>query len=133
MNTEVRDDCLYSKTYEWARKNEDGNWVIGLTPFAVDQLGYITMVDIEVSDIDMIEAGSEIGTIKSVKTLSDIYTPVTGAVIAVNERLVDEPELINESPWEKGWLLILEPEKDDEYATRDCISPEEYSKEINDK
>lgn len=130
MNTEVKDDYLYSKTHEWAKKNEDGNWVIGLTPFAIDQLGDITMVDIHVTDIDMIEAGSEIGTIESVKTLSDIYTPVTGAVVAVNKTLLDQPELLNESPWDDGWLLILEPEKDDEYATRDCISPEEYSKQI---
>jgi len=130
MNTEVRNDCLYTPTHEWARKNKDGNWVIGITPFAVDQLGDITMIDIYVCNIDSIEAGSEIGTIESVKTLSDLYTPVTGSVIAINKDLINQPELINESPLDKGWLLIIEPEQDDEYATHDCISPEEYSKLI---
>ena len=128
---EVREDCVYSREHEFARKEADGTYTIGITPFAINQLGDITLVGIDIDVGSSIEAGSEIGTIESVKTLSDLYSPITGVVVAINEELEDNPELVNDSPWEDGWLIRMKPESEEAekegYTTRDCISPQEYS------
>ncbi len=97
---------LCSRTHEWAL--EDGNTVIiGLTDYGVEQLGEIVFVELP-------EVGSEFtknevfATIESVKAASEIYMPVSGKIIEVNEELINSPELINEDVWEKGWLVKVE-------------------------
>lgn len=105
---DVKDDRKYTKDHEWA-KTEGKEVVVGITAFAVDQLGDITLVNIDVKPGDSVEAGKAFGTIESVKTLSDLFAPVSGKVTRVNAALVDAPELVNEDCWSKGWMIALEP------------------------
>ena len=105
---EVKTDRLYSKDHEWALV-KDGEVVIGITAYAVDQLGDVTLVAIDVKEGDVLEAGKTFGTIESVKTLSDLYAPISGKVLRINKDLDSNPELVNEDCWEKGWMLALEP------------------------
>jgi len=105
---EVKTDRLYSKDHEWALV-KDGEVVIGITAYAVDQLGDVTLVAIDVKEGDVLEAGKTFGTIESVKTLSDLYAPIGGKVLRINKDLDSNPELVNEDCWEKGWMLALEP------------------------
>jgi glycine cleavage system H protein len=107
-SVQTLDDRKYTKEHEWARE-EDGQVMIGISAFAVEQLGDITLVDLDVGVGDEVRAGEAFGTLESVKTLSDLYAPVSGKVIEVNEALENEPELVNEDPWDKGWMLTIEP------------------------
>jgi glycine cleavage system H protein len=105
------DDLRYTKDHEWARK-EDNAVTIGVTAFAVEQLGDITLVDLpEVGDA--VKAGESFGTIESVKSVSDLYAPVAGKVVKINEDLEDKPELVNEAPYGDGWMVTLELEGDE--------------------
>ena len=97
----------YTKDHEWAKV--DGNRVtVGITGFAVEQLGDITLVNIDAKVGDEIAAGKTFGTIESVKTLSDLYAPVSGKVVAVNKDLDAKPELVNEDCYDKAWMIVLE-------------------------
>lgn len=107
-SVQTLDDRKYTTEHEWARE-EDGQVAIGITAFAVEQLGDITLVSLDVGVGDEVRAGEAFGTLESVKTLSDLYAPVSGKVVEVNEALENEPELVNEDPWEKGWMITIEP------------------------
>jgi glycine cleavage system H protein len=101
-------DLRYTKDHEWARKNAGGTITVGVTAFAVDQLGDITQVDLpEVGAL--IKAGDSLGTIESVKSVSDLFAPVSGKVAAINEQLADRPELVNESCYGDGWMVEIAP------------------------
>ncbi|OQX68789.1 MAG: glycine cleavage system protein H [Sorangiineae bacterium NIC37A_2] len=107
----VPEDRRYTKDHEWAKP--DGQAVvIGITAFAVDQLGDVTLVSIDVKEGDQVTKGKIFGTIESVKTLSDLYAPVSGKVVRRNASLEDQPELVNEDPWDKGWMIAIEPSDD---------------------
>lgn len=97
----------YTKDHEWARKN-DSSITIGITAFAVDQLGDITLVDLPEVGED-VASGETCGTIESVKAVSDLYAPITGQVVSINEDLEDSPELVNEDCYGKGWMIEIEP------------------------
>ncbi len=104
----VPEDRRYTKDHEWAKP--DGQAVvIGITAFAVDQLGDVTLVSIDVKEGDQVTKGKIFGTIESVKTLSDLYAPISGKVVRKNGSLDDQPELVNEDPWDKGWMIAIEP------------------------
>lgn len=120
-------DLLYTEEHEWV-KADDGSYIIGITDFAQDQLGDIVFVELpEVGDT--VTKGDSIGSIESVKTVSDFYAPVTGKVVAVNETLEDEPELINSNPYDIGWILKLtEVEEADVTA---LLSSEDYEKGLD--
>ena len=106
--TDVRSDRRYTKDHEWAK--QDGDTVlIGVTAFAVDQLGDITLVNLDVKPGDTVHAGKAFGTIESVKTLSDLFAPVGGKVVRINEKLESEPEIINDDCYERGWMIAIEP------------------------
>ncbi|WP_290917927.1 glycine cleavage system protein GcvH [Halodesulfovibrio sp.] len=99
------ENILYNKSHEWANI-EGEEATIGITSFAQEQLGDITFVELpEVGDT--LEAGDEMGSIESVKAASELYIPVGGEVIAVNEALEDTPEKVNEEPFEGGWLIKI--------------------------
>ncbi len=99
----IPQDLLYDKTHEWA-KIEGEIVTIGITHFAQEQLGDLTYV--ELPDVgDTFSQGNEIGSVESVKAASEIYTPVAGEVVEVNEALEDAPEKVNEEPYGAGWLL----------------------------
>ncbi|EDO1224171.1 glycine cleavage system protein GcvH [Listeria innocua] len=120
-------DLLYTEEHEWV-KAEDGSYIIGITDFAQDQLGDIVFVELpEVGDT--VTKGDSIGSIESVKTVSDFYAPVTGKVVAVNETLEDDPELINSNPYDTGWILKLtEVEEADVTA---LLSSDDYEKGLD--
>ena len=100
-------DLKYTKDHEWTKV--DGKRItVGITAFAVEQLGDITLVNLDVKVGDEIAAGKTFGTIESVKTLSDLYAPVSGKVVAINKELDAKPELVNEDAYGKGWMVIIE-------------------------
>lgn len=103
---EPRDDRKYTREHEWARLS-NGEVVVGITSFAVQQLGDVTLVNIDVAVGDRVEAGKPFGTVESVKTLSDLFAPVSGQVSRINHQLVEHPELLNQDPWEAGWMIAI--------------------------
>jgi glycine cleavage system H protein len=106
--TDVKDDRKYTKDHEWALE-KDGEYVVGISAFAVDQLGDVTLVNIDVKVGETVAVGKAFGTIESVKTLSDLYCPVAGKVVAVNAVLEEKPEAINEDCWGEGWMIVIAP------------------------
>ena len=107
-SSDVKTDRRYTKDHEWA-KDDGKDVVIGITAFAVDQLGDITLVNLDVKPGDAITAGKAFGTIESVKTLSDLFAPISGKVTRVNGELENKPELVNEDCWDKAWMIAIEP------------------------
>ncbi len=105
---EVKADRRYTKDHEWA-KTDGGTIVVGITAFAVDQLGDITLVNIDVKPGDTLTAGKAFGTIESVKTLSDLFAPVSGKIERINAELETRPELVNEDCYEKAWMIAITP------------------------
>lgn len=101
-------DCKYTKSHEWAKAEDDGTVLVGITEHAQDALGELVYVELPEMDAD-VEAGESIAVVESVKAASDIYTPIAGKVIAVNEELDGAPEFVNEEPHGKGWLFRLQP------------------------
>ena len=115
------ENLLYSKSHEWTKVDGD-EVTIGITSYAQEQLGDITFVELpEVGD--NLEAGDELGSIESVKAASELYVPVSGEVVAVNEDLEDTPEKVNESPFEGGWLVKIKLSSDPE----GLLSASEYA------
>jgi glycine cleavage system H protein len=112
----------YSKEHEWV-KVEDEGCVLGITDFAQQELGEVVFV--ELPEIGQsFSADDEIGTIESVKAVAEVYTPLTGEIVAVNEALVESPELVNDDPHGKGWLVRIRPSKQDEIDA--LMSAEQY-------
>jgi len=102
--SKIIDGLYYSESHEWV-KVEGGVAVIGISDYAQAELGDITYVDI--ADVDEIAAGEEFGALESVKASSDVYSPVSGKVVATNEELLDAPEKVNEDPY-GSWLIKVE-------------------------
>ena len=100
-------DLKYSKEHEWVRSESDSVVVMGITEFAQDSLGDVVFVEIPDVDAELTQ-GEKMGEIESVKAVSDLYSPVSGKVIKRNESLIDNPELVNEGPFEQGWMLKVE-------------------------
>ncbi|HVY46320.1 MAG TPA: glycine cleavage system protein GcvH [Minicystis sp.] len=113
---EVKGDRRYTKDHEWA-KEEGGAVLVGITAFAVDQLGDVTLVNLDVKPGDEILAGKAFGTIESVKTLSDLFAPVSGTIERVNGDLENKPELVNEDCWGKAWMIAVTPKDKGELAS----------------
>lgn len=102
--SDIPADLKYIETHQWVRVDADGTATVGITDFAQEQLGDV--VFIEVPDIGAtVNGGEEAGVAESVKSASDVFSPVTGEVIAVNEKLEDEPEIVNEDPYGDGWMF----------------------------
>lgn len=106
MMTEER---LYSKDHEWILPLGENTVRVGITAYAVEQLGDIVYVEVPEIDAE-VSVGSEMGTVESIKSASEIFSPVTGLIIAVNEELEDGPELVNDSPYEEGWFAEIQLE-----------------------
>lgn len=127
--TDIKDDRRYTKDHEWARR--DGSAIlVGITAFAVDQLGDITLVNVDVKVGDDLAAHKAFGTIESVKTLSDLFAPLAGKVVRVNAALVDKPELINDDCWDAGWMIAIEPS--DAGAFDALLSAGDYAKHVEE-
>lgn len=116
MSANFPSELKYTKDHEWA-KTEGGDILIGITQFAVEQLGDITLVNLDVKVGDKIEAGKPFGTIESVKTLSDLFAPVSGTIARVNDALVNKPELVNEECYAGAWMIAITPSNPADLAT----------------
>ena len=119
-------DLRYTHDHEWLRA-VGAAWRVGITQFAVDQLGDITLVDLP-RDGDLVTKGQRFGTIESVKSVSDLYAPVSGRVTAVNARVKDEPELVNGEPYGEGWMIELEPT--DKAEMDELLTPDAYTAHV---
>jgi glycine cleavage system H protein len=115
MSDKVPEGLRYTKDHEWA-KVSPGEVTVGITGFAVEQLGDITLVSLDVKAGDEVTAGTTFGTIESVKTLSDLYCPISGTIVKVNAELETKPELINEDSYGKGWMVVIAPKDTAETA-----------------
>ena len=100
-------DLRYTHDHEWLRAQGTA-WRVGITQFAVDALGDITLVDLP-KEGDEVTKGQRFGTVESVKSVSDLYAPVSGRVTAVNAALKDAPESVNTEPYGNGWMIDIEP------------------------
>lgn len=124
--SKILQGLLYQESHEWVKKVSEDEVLIGITDYAAEQLGSVVFVDIpEVGD--QLVAGEEFGAVESVKAASDIYAPVTGEVIEMNEDLVGEPELVNEDAY-ANWFIKVKLENKEELEN--LLSPEEYKKII---
>lgn len=107
-------DLKYNKTHEWVRADGGGIYTVGITEHAQELLGDMVFVDLPVVGSE-VSAGDDCAVAESVKAASDIYAPMTGTIIEINNDLVDAPELINESPYENGWLFRIQVENEQAY------------------
>jgi glycine cleavage system H protein len=124
----VPSELKYSKEHEWVKV--EGNTVtIGITEYAQGELGDIVFVELPEVD-DEINEGDTFGSVESVKTVSELYAPVSGKVLESNEELEDSPEFVNESPYEKAWMVKVE--LSDESQLEELMSAEQYSEMIGE-
>lgn len=100
-------DLRYSEEHEWV-KTEDGKVRIGITHFAQSELGDIVFVELPQVGDELV-ADQPFGSVESVKTVSELYAPISGKVVEINEELEESPEFVNESPYEKAWMVVVEP------------------------
>ncbi len=101
------DDLRYTREHEWARR-KGKNLVVGVTEFAQDQLGDV--VYLELPDVgDVVKKGDAFGVVESTKAVSELFAPISGTIVEVNDPLVDAPETVNEDPYEEGWMVVIEP------------------------
>lgn len=121
--TDVPDDRRYSKEHEWARER-DGRVVVGITDYAQEQLGDVVFVGLPEAGSE-VQAGQPLGEVESTKSVSDVYSPVSGTVAQKNAEVESTPELINSDPYEKGWLVVIEGESLD---LEGLMSADEYKK-----
>jgi glycine cleavage system H protein len=114
---------LYTEEHEWLRQEEDGSVTIGITDHAQVALG--DLVYVELPDVGQeVDAGGEMAVVESVKAASDVYAPIAGEILEVNEDLADDPEVINSDPYGDGWIVRMQPSEDlDEDA---LMSPDDY-------
>jgi glycine cleavage system H protein len=121
-------DLRYSEEHEWVKT--EGNTVrIGITHFAQSELGDIVFVELpEVGDT--VTADEPFGSVESVKTVSELYAPVSGKVVEINEELNDSPEFVNESPYEKAWMIVIEPT--DASEVDKLMTAEQYEEMVNE-
>lgn len=124
----VPNDLQYTKTHEWIRDDDD-YFTVGITDFAQSQLSDLTYVELPTVN-DVVEVGDEVAVLESVKAASDIYAPVSGVITAVNDLLVDHPELVNNDPYGDGWIFKIKPDKPDDIE--DLLDAEQYEESIPD-
>ena len=105
----VPEDRRYSKEHEWALTETDGSVLVGITEFAQHELGDVVYVELPKPG-DRVAQNAHMGEVESVKAVSELFSPVTGEVIAVNDDARNAPELVNESPYDKGWLIRVQPD-----------------------
>lgn len=121
--TNIPTDLRYSTEHEWVAAHTDGRVKIGVTAVATESLGEIVFIDLpKVGSI--VKVGAACGEIESTKSVSDLYSPVAGAVLEVNDAVDNDPSLLNEDPYDRGWLFVVEVT-----AEGPLLSPEEYASE----
>jgi glycine cleavage system H protein len=122
-------DLLYTNDHEWLRREDDGSVSIGITDHAQSALGDLVYVELPEVGLEIDEAG-EMAVVESVKAASDVYAPIGGSIVAVNEDLADDPEKINTDPYGDGWIVRVKPSASiDESA---LMSPDDYQTFLDD-
>ena len=124
----VPDDLRYTADHEWARP-EEGRIRIGITDYAQDALGDVVFVQLPEPG-SKVEAGASFSEVESTKSVSDVYAPVDGTVVAVNEELADAPQRLNEDPYGEGWICLIEPS--DPASVDALLTPQAYGELIGD-
>ncbi|WP_230656806.1 glycine cleavage system protein GcvH [Psychrobacter sp. I-STPA10] len=120
-------ELKYVASHEWLRLEDDGTITVGITEHAQDLLGDIVFVELpEVGAT--VAADDEVAVVESVKAASDVYAPITGEIVAINESLEDEPEIINSDPYGDGWFFKIKPDNIDDYES--LLTAEEYQNEL---
>lgn len=124
MINKIPNELRYTRTHEWVRVEDDGSVVVGITDHAQSTLGELVFVDFP--DMDHIgHAGDDVCVVESVKAASDIYMPVSGKIIAVNEDLEEAPNLVNSDPYGDGWLFKIQPIDIEEFS--ELLDADAYS------
>jgi len=104
---EFPEDLRYTREHEWTRR-KGGQYVVGITDFAQHQLGDVVYV--ELPDVgDPVKKGESFGVVESTKAVSELFSPLSGKIVEVNDPLADAPETVNEDPYEEGWMIVIEP------------------------
>lgn len=124
----ITEKILCSKSHEYILKNDDNTYTVGLTDYAVEQLGDIVFLELPENGSEF-KKGETFATVESVKAASEIYMPVSGKVVEINETLADAPETLNEDSYEKGWLVKIEA-TGDESEQSDLLEYEDYKEEL---
>lgn len=117
------EDLKYTKEHEWARLEQDDVVTVGITDYAQESLGEIVFVEL-IDEGAQVSQGEAFGVVESTKAVSDLYAPVSGTVIEVNDTLLDSPSLINEDPYEDGWMIRIE--MNDPKELEKCLNVSEY-------
>lgn len=121
------EDLKYTSEHEWVRNNGDGTATVGVTDFAQSELGDVVFVELNDEGEELSQSES-FGTVEAVKTVSDLYAPITGKILELNEELEDHPELVNEDPYGKGWMVKMSI--DDSSELEGLMNTEAYQKII---
>ncbi|PEN05414.1 glycine cleavage system protein H [Longimonas halophila] len=117
-------DLYYTEDHEWLRLNDDGTATVGITDFAEGELGDIVFVELDPEGTEL-SAGDVYGTVEAVKTVSELFMPMSGTITEVNDSLEGAPEQVNEDPYGDGWMVVIELE--DESELDDLLDAEEYA------
>ena len=126
----IPDDLKYAPTHEWISISGDGIATVGISDHAQEALGDIVFIELPESGTT-VNAKEEVAVVESVKAASDIYSPITGEVVEVNESLIDSPETVNASPYELGWFFKMRMENEAELD--DLMSSDTYSEHCDDE
>lgn len=124
MSNNFPEELKYTSSHEWIRKDLDGTLVVGITDYAQDALGEVVFIELPDEESIKIASGDDLCVIESVKSASDVYSPVSGELTAINTALVDAPSLINSDPYGDGWLFKISPSDIVEY--NELLTPEDY-------
>ncbi len=125
----IIENMLCSKSHEYLYDNGDNIYTIGLTDYAIEQLGDIVFVELPEIDSEF-KKGETFATIESVKAASEIYMPISGKVVEVNENVINTPETLNEDSYENGWLIKIEATGDVASEENDLLEYEDYKEEL---
>lgn len=125
----ITENVLCSKSHEFLLDNEDGTYTIGLTDYAIEKLGDITFVELPEIGTNF-KKSETFATVESVKAASEIYMPISGEIIEINDFITDNPEILNEDNWEKGWLIKVKATGNIDDEENDLIEYEDYKEEL---
>lgn len=127
--SELPGDLLYTIEHEWLRREDDGSVSVGITDHAQAALG--DLVYVELPEIDQeVSNGGDMAVVESVKAASDVYSPIDGVVVEVNEALADDPEIINSDPYGDGWIVRLQPDGDIDDS--ELLGPDDYQQLLDE-
>ncbi len=124
-----RSELKYLSSHEWARVEDDGSVTVGISDHAQEALGDVVFVELPELE-STVTCGEEAGVVESVKAASDIFSPISGEVIAINEALEEEPEIVNSSPYDDGWFFKVKPTNVDELA--DAMDADGYQASVEE-